>query len=125
MLKALAKFYSMFLNRTLDPRENVMVFIGATQALIVTVLTHTFPGDEWIVIEPNYDSYIPIIKAANGIVKTVSLKSVMKIICFLFFFFFLNIIFNRTKNMEEILRKTGLLTETRWPELSIIKLKRF
>lgn len=74
LTRAIAKFYSKQLNRTLNPDKNVIITVGATQALFTTFQTHTTPGDEWILIEPYFSSYEPMIRAAYGVPKFVPLK---------------------------------------------------
>lgn len=49
-----------------DPNTEITVTAGATQALLTAVLCSVQPGDEVIVIEPMYDSYLPAIALAGG-----------------------------------------------------------
>ncbi len=44
----------------------ITVTAGATQALLTAILCCVHPGDEVIVIEPVYDSYVPAIELAGG-----------------------------------------------------------
>ncbi|XP_032667445.1 kynurenine--oxoglutarate transaminase 3 isoform X2 [Odontomachus brunneus] len=74
LVNAIAKLYSKVTNRTLDPNEEVLVTSGAYEALFVTINGHTNPGDEWIVIEPFFDCYVPMINAAGGIPRYIALK---------------------------------------------------
>lgn len=53
--------------RRYDPVSEITVTAGATQAIITAVLALVHPGDEVIVIEPVYDSYVPSILLAGGI----------------------------------------------------------
>ena len=55
-----------------DPAE-VMVTSGATEALAACFFGLIEPGDEVVVMEPFYDSYLPIIRRAGGIPKLVRL----------------------------------------------------
>jgi methionine aminotransferase len=57
-----------------DENTEITVTAGATQALFCAIACCVKPGDEVIVIEPAYDSYIPAIKLAGGIVKTVAMR---------------------------------------------------
>lgn len=50
-----------------DPDTEVMITAGATQAIFTAVLALVHPGDEVIVLEPAYDSYIPSIVMAGAI----------------------------------------------------------
>lgn len=53
------------------PDTEITVTAGATQALLCAILCCVQPGDEVVIIEPAYDSYIPAIKLAGGVVKPV------------------------------------------------------
>ena len=48
------------------PDTEITVTAGATQALFCAITCCVQPGDEVIVIEPAYDSYIPAIRLAGG-----------------------------------------------------------
>lgn len=49
-----------------NPETEINITAGATQALFTAFNTFVFPGDEVIVIEPAYDSYIPSIILNGG-----------------------------------------------------------
>ena len=49
-----------------DPAAEITVTAGATQALMSAILAVVHPGDEVIVLEPAYDSYVPSILLAGG-----------------------------------------------------------
>jgi methionine aminotransferase len=67
-----AKIESMY-GRRYDPVSEVTITAGATQAIITAVLAVVRPGDEVIVLEPCYDSYVPNIELAGGVVVRVPL----------------------------------------------------
>ena len=56
-----------------DAQSEITVTAGATQALLTALLAITQPGDEVIVLEPCYDSYVPGIRMANAVPVPVSL----------------------------------------------------
>jgi len=56
-----------------DPNTDITVTAGATQAILTTILAVVHPGDEVIVLEPCYDSYVPNIELAGGVVVRVPL----------------------------------------------------
>jgi methionine transaminase len=56
-----------------DPQTEITVTAGATQAIITAILAVVRPGDEVIVLEPCYDSYVPNIELAGGTVVRVPL----------------------------------------------------
>jgi methionine aminotransferase len=57
-----------------DADSEITVTAGATQALTTAILCCVHPGDEVIVIEPAYDSYLPAITLAGGVPVTVSMQ---------------------------------------------------
>ena len=56
-----------------DADAEITVTAGATQAIITAILAVVRPGDEVIVLEPCYDSYVPNIELAGGVVVRVPL----------------------------------------------------
>jgi methionine aminotransferase len=52
--------------RSYDPETEVTVTTGATQGIYTTIQALAHPGDEVIVFEPAYDSYIPSIRLAGA-----------------------------------------------------------
>jgi methionine transaminase len=49
-----------------NPATEITVTAGATQGLLTAILSVVHRGDEVIVIEPAYDSYVPSIELAGG-----------------------------------------------------------
>lgn len=64
-----ARFYDL----EIDPEQGVIVTSGATEGIFSCILGLVDPGDEVIVIEPFYDSYMPNILMANAIPVCVPL----------------------------------------------------
>lgn len=56
-----------------DPQSEITVTAGATQAILTILLAAVHPGDEVIVLEPCYDSYVPNIEMAGGMVIRIPL----------------------------------------------------
>jgi len=59
--------------RRYDAGSEITITAGATQAIITAILAVVHPGDEVIVLEPCYDSYVPNIELAGGIAVRVPL----------------------------------------------------
>jgi methionine aminotransferase len=64
--EAIARKIEAIHGRAYDPQTEITVTAGATQALLTTILATVHPGDEVVVIEPTYDSYVPSIELAGG-----------------------------------------------------------
>ena len=52
--------------RCYAPNSEITVTAGATQAILTALLALVHPGDEVIVLDPCYDSYVPGIELAGG-----------------------------------------------------------
>jgi len=62
-----------------DRDQEITVTAGATQAILTAVLAIVRPGDEVIVIEPLYDSYVPNIELAGGVAIGVQMTADFRI----------------------------------------------
>ena len=59
----------------LDPASEVVVTAGATEALAAAIFARVNPGDEMVVLEPFYDSYVACIEMAGGVRRPVTLRA--------------------------------------------------
>jgi N-succinyldiaminopimelate aminotransferase len=66
LLEAIAAHQRRFYGLELDPRSQVLVTAGATEAITATIMALCSPGDEVIVLEPFYDSYAAAIEIASA-----------------------------------------------------------
>jgi methionine aminotransferase len=57
-----------------DPIKEITVTCGATEAIFAAITAVVNPGDEVIVLEPCYDSYLPAIELSGGKALTVPLR---------------------------------------------------
>jgi aspartate/methionine/tyrosine aminotransferase len=64
-----ARFYGL----AYDPETEVVITSGGTEALASAILAMAVPGEEFVLVEPTYDSYRPIAEATGAIIKTVKL----------------------------------------------------
>ena len=65
--EAIAEKMQRFYGLSIDPDLEITVTQGATEALFATILGLVDPGDEVIIFEPFYDSYLPAVQMAGGI----------------------------------------------------------
>ena len=64
--EAIAAKVARLYGRAYDPEREVTVTTGATQAIYTSIQALALPGDEVILFEPAYDSYIPSIRMAGA-----------------------------------------------------------
>ena len=72
---AVANKIEALYGRRYDAGSEITITAGATQAILTAILATVAPGDEVIVLEPNYDSYVPNIELAGGRVVRVALQA--------------------------------------------------
>ena len=74
LLEALAGYYSGRYARELLP-ENFLVTTGATEAIYLALTATSAPGREFIVPDPSFMLYAPLIRINGGIVKPVTTRA--------------------------------------------------
>ncbi|MCB8983872.1 MAG: aminotransferase class I/II-fold pyridoxal phosphate-dependent enzyme [Ardenticatenaceae bacterium] len=57
-----------------NPETDVVVTVGATEAIFAAILGLVNPGEEVILIEPVYDSYVPAVIMAGGVPRFLTLR---------------------------------------------------
>jgi aspartate/methionine/tyrosine aminotransferase len=72
--QAVAAHNKRFYGIDVDWQREVMVTSGATEALGDCLFGLIEPGDEVVLLEPLYDSYVPIVRRAGGVPKFVRLE---------------------------------------------------
>jgi N-succinyldiaminopimelate aminotransferase len=71
---AIARHAERFYGQRLDPETEVLVTSGATEAVFAAILGLADAGDEVIVFEPVYDSYVPNMVMAGMTPRYVALR---------------------------------------------------
>jgi len=72
----LSKLYSSLINREIDPLNEILITVGAYEALFCTIQSTIEVGDEAIIIEPFFDCYEPLVRIAGGTPRFIALKNV-------------------------------------------------
>ncbi|MGO4302709.1 pyridoxal phosphate-dependent aminotransferase [Cupriavidus sp. RAF12] len=73
--QAIAGKIATLYGHTYDWNTEITVTAGATQGILTSILATVHPGDEVIVLEPCYDSYLPSIELAGGKAVPVTLEA--------------------------------------------------
>ena len=74
LLEAVAAHQKRFYGLDVDPLREVLVTVGATEAIAATILALCEPGDEVVTFEPYYDSYAASIALAGAVRRTSVLR---------------------------------------------------
>ncbi len=75
--QAIATKYQGLYGAAYDPETEVTVTSGGTEGIFDAVAAVVHPGDEVIVFEPCYDSYVPAIEVSGGTAVVVSPITIM------------------------------------------------
>jgi len=70
---AIASHARRHYGQEVDPESMVTITTGATEAIYAAIQGLIDPGDEVIVLEPFYDSYVPAVQMAGGVPRYVPL----------------------------------------------------
>jgi N-succinyldiaminopimelate aminotransferase len=73
--EAIARHQQRHYGLDLDPDTEVVVTTGCTEALAGAILGLVNPGDEVVVLEPYYDSYVAMLQIAGGVRRPVTLRA--------------------------------------------------
>jgi aspartate/methionine/tyrosine aminotransferase len=71
--QAVAAHYNAHHGLDLDWAREVTITSGATEAIAAALLAFVEPGDEVVLFEPLYDSYLPMVRRAGGVPRLVRL----------------------------------------------------
>jgi N-succinyldiaminopimelate aminotransferase len=72
--QAIAHKMAWFYGLPVNPDTEITVTSGATEAIFAAILGLVNPGDEVILFEPYYDSYLPAIEFAGGVPRFYTLR---------------------------------------------------
>lgn len=72
--QAIARHQQRHYGLDLDPDTQVVVTTGCTEGIAAALLGLVDEGDEVVVLEPYYDSYVAMIQMAGGVRKPVTLR---------------------------------------------------
>jgi N-succinyldiaminopimelate aminotransferase len=72
--RAVADANRRFYGIEVDPDREVVVTSGATEAITACLMAVLNPGDECVLIEPLYDTYLPVVKLLGAVPKLVRLS---------------------------------------------------
>ncbi len=72
--EAVAAINQRFYGIEADPATEVVVTSGGTEAITASLMALLNPGDEVVVFEPLYDTYLPVIRMLGAVPKFVRLQ---------------------------------------------------
>jgi methionine aminotransferase len=73
--EAVARKIELLYGRRYDPATEITVTSGATEGIFSTLTALVRPGDEVVLLQPAYDSYIPAVQLSGGTPVLVTLRA--------------------------------------------------
>lgn len=70
-----SNYYKKYYQLNYNPESQITITVGATEAIYLVITALINPGDEVIVLEPFYDSYVASIKMAGGVPVPVTMHA--------------------------------------------------
>ena len=72
--EAIANKVQVCYGASYDPQTEIQIVSGATAGLYASLTAFVQPGDEVLLFEPCYDSYVPVIRLSGGVPVFASLR---------------------------------------------------
>lgn len=72
--KEIAKYVTRSFGVSYNPQNEIIVTVGASQAIDIALRAILNPGDEVLVVEPSFVSYVPLVTLAGGVPVTIQTK---------------------------------------------------
>ena len=72
--EAVARANARHYGLDIDPAREVVVTSGATEAITASLMALLDPGDEVVLIEPLYDTYLPVVRLLGAVPRLVRLQ---------------------------------------------------
>ena len=72
--EAIAEKIERLYERRYDPASEITITSGATEAIFATLTALVHPGDEVLLFQPMYDSYVPSIQLSGGAPRFATLR---------------------------------------------------
>ncbi len=72
--EAVAAVNRRFYGLEVDPASEVVVTSGGTEALAAAMMALLNPGDEVVLLEPLYDTYLPVVRMLGAVARIVRLS---------------------------------------------------
>lgn len=73
--QSVSDYYQRLYKLSYNPETEITITVGATEGLFTTITACVDPGDEVIVLEPFYDSYVASIEMAGGVAVPVTMHA--------------------------------------------------
>lgn len=73
--KEIANYFKRTINLTYDPTNEIIVTVGGSEAIDISIRTIVEPGDEVLIVEPCFVCYAPIVALSGGTPVIIETKA--------------------------------------------------
>ncbi|MGN0601255.1 MAG: aminotransferase class I/II-fold pyridoxal phosphate-dependent enzyme [Oscillospiraceae bacterium] len=73
--KEIAKYFKRTINLDYDPNQEIIVTVGGSEAIDISIRTIVEPGDEVLIVEPCFVCYAPIVSLSGGVPISIETKA--------------------------------------------------
>lgn len=73
--KEIAKYFKRTINLDYDPEKEIIITVGGSEAIDISIRTIIEPGDEVLIVEPCFVCYAPIVSLSGGVPVTIETKA--------------------------------------------------
>lgn len=73
--KEIAKYFKRTINLDYDPNHEIIVTVGGSEAIDISIRTVVEPGDEVLIVEPCFVCYAPIVSLSGGVPISIETKA--------------------------------------------------
>lgn len=73
--KEISKYFERIINIKYDPEDEIVVTVGGSEAIDISIRTIVEPGDEVLIVEPCFVCYSPIVSLSGGVPVVIETKA--------------------------------------------------
>lgn len=73
--KEIAKYFERSIDTSYDPQSEIVVTVGGSEAIDISIRTLIEPGDEVLIVEPCFVCYSPIVSLSGGVPVSIETKA--------------------------------------------------
>lgn len=73
--KEISKYFERTINIKYDPEDEIVVTVGGSEAIDISIRTIVEPGDEVLIVEPCFVCYSPIVSLSGGVPVVIETKA--------------------------------------------------
>ncbi|MDO5125683.1 MAG: aminotransferase class I/II-fold pyridoxal phosphate-dependent enzyme [Ruminococcus sp.] len=73
--KEISKYFERSIDTSYDPQSEIVVTVGGSEAIDISIRTLIEPGDEVLIVEPCFVCYSPIVSLSGGVPVSIETKA--------------------------------------------------